>query len=92
MFRSDQGGSRNGKIVLVESRRIIDPETQASFTIKRYYSEKEHFDDGVWRHTKIVLSPDNKEFNDIILEDANSEDFKVVAEFVNVLRSGTNQE
>ena len=50
------------------------------------YSEKERFDDGVWKHEKIVLSPDSKEFNDIVLGDVNGEDFEVVAELVNVLR------
>ena len=54
LFRPDQGGSRNGKIVLVESRRITDPETQMSFTIKRYHSEKEHF---LTAHGYIKKSP-----------------------------------
>ena len=85
LFRSDQGGSRNGKIVLVESRRISDPETQRSFTIKRYHSEKEHFPDGTWIHKKITLSPDNKDFDDIVLENVREDEFHVVAEFVEVI-------
>lgn len=48
LFRPDQGGTRNGKIVLVESRKISDPETQASYTIKRYHSEKEDLDGFRW--------------------------------------------
>ncbi len=82
LFRPDQGGSRNGKIVLVESHRITDRETQMSFTIKRYHSEKEHFPDGTWVHKKITLSPDNKSFADIILENVREDEFHVVAEFV----------
>jgi hypothetical protein len=85
LFRSDQGGSRNGKIVLVESRRITDPETQMSFTIKRYHSEKEHSPDGTWIHKKITLSPDNKDFDDIVLENVHEDEFRVVAEFVEIL-------
>lgn len=85
LFRPDQGGSRNGKIVLVESRRITDPETQMSFTIKRYHSEKEHFPDGTWVHRKITLSPDNKDFDDIVLENIREDEFHVVAEFVTIL-------
>ncbi|MFZ5800148.1 MAG: S24 family peptidase, partial [Candidatus Omnitrophota bacterium] len=85
LFRFERGGSRNGLIVLVESRLVSDPETHQSFTIKRYHSEKEDLGNGQWRHKKIILSPDNKSFNDIILENVNSDNFRVVAEFVVVL-------
>lgn len=85
LFRPDQGGSRNGKIVLVESRRISDPETQANYTIKRYHSEKEDLGGGQWRHKKIILSPDNKDFKDIILENVRENEFHVAAEFVQVI-------
>lgn len=86
LFRPDQGGSRNGKIVLVESRKVSDPETQKNFTIKRYYSEKEDLGNGQWRHKRIVLSPDNKQFPDIVLENISEDEFHVVAEFVEVLK------
>jgi type I restriction enzyme R subunit len=85
LFRPDQGGSRNGKIVLVESRRITDPENQASYTIKRYHSEKENLGNGQWKHKRIILSPDNNEFKDIILENVLEEEFHVVAEFVQII-------
>jgi len=88
LFRFERGGSRNGLIVLVESRMVSDPETQQSFTIKRYHSEKENLGNGQWRHKKIILSPDNKEFEDIVLENVNSDDFRVAAEFIEVLDSG----
>ena len=84
IFRFDQGGSRNGMVVLVESRQVTDPETNQKFTIKRYKSEKVQTDDG-WRHKKIVLSPDNKAFKDIVLENVMGDDFRVVAEFMEVL-------
>ena len=85
IFRFNPVGSRNGLIVLVESRLVQDPETHQSFTIKRYHSEKENLGDGQWRHKKIVLSPDNKDFKDIVLENVTGDDFRVVAEFVKVL-------
>jgi len=85
LFRFERGGSRNGKIVLVESRLVADPETNQSFTIKRYHSEKEDLGNGHWRHKKIILSPDNRGFKDIVLENVSGEDFRVVAEFVEVL-------
>lgn len=85
LFRPDQGGSRDGKIVLVESRKVTDPETQQSFTIKRYKSDKKHFKDATWIHARITLSPDNKEFKDIVLTNVREDEFHVVAEFVEVL-------
>jgi len=87
LFRFERGGSRNGLIVLVESRLVSDPETHQSFTIKRYHSEKEDLGNGQWRHKKITLSPDNKDFKDIVLENMSGDDFHVVAEFIGVLQS-----
>jgi len=85
VFRFDKGGTRNGLVVLVECHLVSDPETTRQFTIKRYKSEKEYFSDGTWRHKKIILSPDNNDFEDIILEDIPAVEFRVVAEFVTVL-------
>jgi hypothetical protein len=85
IFRYDKGGSRNGLVVLAECHLIADPETTRQFTIKRYKSEKEFFDDGTWRHKKVILSPDNKDFKDIVLEDVPAVEFRVVAELVAVL-------
>jgi len=82
VFRFDQGGSRNGKVVLVESRQVTDPETNQKFTVKRYRSEKRHLEGDQWRHKKIILSPDNKDFDDIVLEDVSEDDFRVVAELI----------
>ena len=85
VFRFDKGGTRNGLVVLVECHLVSDPETSRQFTIKRYKSEKEYFDDGTWRHKRIILSPDNKEFKDIILEDVPAIEFHVVGELIAVL-------
>lgn len=85
IFRFDKGGTRNGLVVIVECHSISDPETSRQFTIKRYKSEKEYLNDGTWRHKKIILSPDNNDFKDIILEDIPAVEFRVVAEFVAVL-------
>ena len=85
VFRFDKGGTRNGLVVLVECHLVSDSETSRQFTIKRYKSEKEYFDDGTWRHKRIILSPDNKEFKDIILEDVPAIEFHVVGELIAVL-------
>jgi len=85
VFQYEKGGSRNGKIVLVQSRQVADRETNQTYTVKRYRSEKEYFEDGTWRHKRITLSPDNKSFEAIVLENIPGEDFRVVAEFVAVV-------
>jgi len=85
IFRFDKGGSRNETVVLVESRQVADPETNQKFTVKRYKSEKEYFKDGTWIHKRIVLYPDNKEFEPIILENVPETDFRVVADFIGVI-------
>ncbi len=86
IFRFERGGSRNGKVVLVESKQVADRETNKKYTVKRYSSEKEYFDDGTWQHKKITLSPDNRTFEAIVLEKVSGEDFRVVAEFVEVVK------
>lgn len=85
VFRFDKGGTRNGLVVIVGCHSIFDPETSSQFTIKRYKSEKEFFPDGTWKHKKIILSPDNNDFKDIVLEDIPAVEFRVVAEFVAIL-------
>ena len=85
LFRFERGGSRNGLVVLVESHMVSDPETNQSFTIKRYHSDKEDLGNGQWQHKKIVLSPDNKNFQDIVLENLCGDEFHVVAEFMSAL-------
>ena len=85
IFRWERGGSRNGKIVLVESRLICDPENDGRYTVKKYSSEVGVTDEGAWKRVRITLSPINPEFEPIILENAGEDDFRVVAEFVDCL-------
>ncbi len=87
LFKPDQGGSRNGKIVLVQSSHIQDAETGSSYTVKCYQSEKVVRDEEGWEHSKIVLQPMSTvgAFRDIELEGEQVESFRVVGEFVAVL-------
>lgn len=85
LFRFQRGGSCNGLVILAESHLVSDPVTQQNFTIKRYKSEKEYFPDGRWRHKRIILSPDDEAFKDIILQNVNDDDFRVVAEFMEII-------
>ncbi len=86
LFRSPVMGTRQGKIVVVQLRDEVDPESGERYTVKRYESEKRVSEEG-WRHTRIVLRPDNYEFEPIILTEADEGTLEVVAELVEVLGS-----
>ena len=86
LFATPVTGTRNGKTVLVQLRDILDPETGARYTVKRYESEKTR-DGGSWRHATIRLKPLNPDFEPIVLTGADEEQVRVVAEFVGVVQS-----
>ena len=84
LFRSPVEGTRQGKIVLVQLRDAIDPDTGQRYTIKRYKSQKAEEGDS-WRHVKITLDPVNPDFEPIVVTGADDGEFQVVAELVEVL-------
>lgn len=86
IFKKYTGGSRNDKIVLVESRDIHDPDFNSGFTVKTYSSQKSITEDN-WGHKEIVLKPNSydESFKDIVLDEENAEGMKVIGEFVRVL-------
>ncbi len=86
LFKKDPGGSREGKIVLVEHYNIQDSDFGAGYTVKSYHSEKISSDDS-WGHKRIVLKPLSYEpgFEDIILNGDEISKLKVVGEFITVL-------
>jgi len=83
------GGTRQGKIVLVQLRDEVDPETGERYTVKQYESKKVESEEDVWRHISIALKPLNPEYESIelICEDEGSDDgpFRVIAELIEVL-------
>lgn len=87
LFKTYTGGSRNGKIVLVESFGKVDDDYNSAFTIKTYSSHKVAIDDGNWEHSSIVLKPNSydEEYQDIVLNEEDCVDMRVVGEFVSVL-------
>jgi DUF2075 family protein/DNA replication protein DnaC len=86
LFRQDGGGSRNGKIVLVQSTAIQDADFGSGYTVKVYYSEKVVTDEG-WQHSTISLQPlsDDLSYETIELTEDELTDFKVVGVFERVL-------
>lgn len=86
LFKQDEGGSRNGKIVLVESTSIHDAEFGSGYTVKEYHSVKKISDEG-WRHESIILKPLStiEEYENIELSEDDLLDFKVVGIFDRVI-------
>jgi len=85
LFKADSGGSRNNKIVAVQHRDIQDVDTGASYTVKRYSSEKVGEGDE-WRHSRIVLKPESymDGYEDLVFESDEAGELRVVGEFVAV--------
>jgi superfamily II DNA or RNA helicase/HKD family nuclease len=86
LFKKYTGGSRNGKIVLVENMDIQDQDFNSAFTIKTYSSEKE-ISDADWKHTSIVLRPNSFDdsYKNIIITEENGSEMRVVGEFIKIL-------
>jgi superfamily II DNA or RNA helicase/HKD family nuclease/SOS-response transcriptional repressor LexA len=87
IFKEPLGGSRNGKIVIVENYGKNYDEYNSSFTIKTYASEKRTSENGEWEHSVILLKPNSTDsrFEDIVLNKDDCENMRVVGEFVAVL-------
>ncbi len=85
LFEKYTGGSRNGKIVLVELTDFTDSDTGSNYTIKEYLSKKIISEDG-WHHEVIVLLPKStKPFDPIALREEETVNLRVVGVFVKVL-------
>ena len=86
LFKKDFGGSRNGKIVLVESLNIKDSDFGSCYTIKEYQSIK-YEDENGWQHQSIILKPRSNDSNyrNIELKDDDLQKFKVVGIFERII-------
>jgi len=85
LFKANPGGTRNGKVVLVQHRDIEDPDHGGSYTVKLYFSEK-MMDGDALVNRRITLKPDTNAFgySPIVLDD-DEEDLLVVGEFLTVI-------
>ena len=81
IFEWYNAGSRNGEIVLSQSREY-DSEYGGKYTIKRYHSEKAVTEEG-WQHSKIELQPLNPDFEPIELDEFG--EYKTIGIFKCVL-------
>lgn len=87
LFKKYSGGSRNGKIVLVESTDLQDQDSGSSYTIKEYESRK-YQDENGWKHQTITLKPQSYEgsYSDIVLNDEETNNLRVIGIFERVLK------
>lgn len=79
LFRRYRGGSRNGRIYLIERAGDINETTR--YSVKRYRSTKRHTSEEDWEHISVVAEPDNSEFPSFELR----EDDRIVAEFIRIV-------
>ncbi|MBN8697098.1 MAG: DUF2075 domain-containing protein [Bacteroidetes bacterium] len=86
LFKRDSGGSRNGKIVLVESTNIKDSDFGSGYTVKEYHSIKE-ITSNDWKHEKILLKPlsHDSSYRNIEIKEDELNNFRVVGIFECVL-------
>lgn len=86
LFRLNPGGSRNGKIVLVECAEGHEDDAGSRYTVKEYESIKIATQEG-WHHERIRLKPRSTNPEYITLELSNDDEhrYRVVGEFVCVM-------
>lgn len=90
LFKPYEGGSREGRNLLVTHQSISEIGFPIRTTLKRYHSEKVVDKlTGEWRHTKVVLKPLNPAHDEIEIAEREGDDgtgaVRVVAELVCVL-------
>lgn len=85
VFRANPAGSRQGKIVLVQHHNYYDSDYSGAYSIKEYSSFKSYDEFGNWQHEKIELTPLNKDYNPIVINAEEAEDFRVIGEFIGVV-------
>lgn len=86
LFSKAPGGSRNGKIVLVECSDVADAGIGSHYTVKDYESIKVQNEHG-WFHKVIRLNPRsyNGKFEPLELTEDQALQYRVIGEFVQVL-------
>lgn len=82
MFKRYAGGTRQGKVVLVQWAGPGDIETGGSYAVKRYQRHGERASGDL----TIELQSDNPEYDSILLTPEYEDEVAVLAEFVEVLR------
>lgn len=86
VFRTNPAGSRQGKIVLAEHHNFYDADYTGGYSIKIYTSKKKVDDSENWMHEEIILEPKNPDYNPIIINEEDADEFRIVGEFVGIVK------
>jgi DUF2075 family protein/phage repressor protein C with HTH and peptisase S24 domain/predicted GIY-YIG superfamily endonuclease len=86
LFSKATGGSRSGKIVLVENTNRYDEDFGSCYTVKEYSSRKIPSRDQ-WEHESITLKPLslNPNYEDIVLTEEDLQVLRIIGIFIQVL-------
>jgi len=84
LFRRPVLHFHDGMILLAQHRDIVDPDTGGSFTVKRYRRVAVSGEDG-GRQLGALLEPLNPDYPTIEIPSDSGEDFRPVAEFLEVV-------
>jgi hypothetical protein len=85
LFRAYQGGTRQNKVLLIKSRRLLDPETEMSYMVKRYKRLTPVTDTQNRNRVVIHLISENKDYSPIVLQSSSEKEISVLAEFIEVI-------
>ena len=85
IFEKDRGGTRDDKIVLVECRDSVDPDS-GKYTIKEYLSEKIMVSEDATTQARINLIPLNKEYKTIVIDAGSTHKFKIVGWYIEIVK------
>jgi transcriptional regulator with XRE-family HTH domain len=85
LFETPVSSDLHGRVLLIRRAGVVDDDTGASFTLKRFEGERDA--QGAWRSVRLV--PANPEYRDVTLDPGRGDGFEAVAELVEVLGRGS---
>lgn len=84
LFRYPTRELRDGMILLAQKHGFVDPDTGGEYSVKRYRRVTVKSDDGS-RRLGARLEPENPEYNPIELSPDSGDEFRPIAEFLEVV-------
>ena len=85
LFQINPAGSRHGRVLLVQSNELHDPDTGGNYTVKRYGRPPQDVPEGDVRSGVVQLIPNNPDYNVLEIEDTEESPVRVLAEFIEVI-------
>ena len=71
--------------MLAEHHGEVDEDYEGAYSIKVYRSKKTYNEYGEWEHESIDLWPLNRAYNTIHIDAEDSDSFRIIGEFVEVV-------